>query len=162
MSNPAWNWKSALWSGLYRSPAFFIAGMRTGWGPALRASLVEFLLFASIAGITGAATQRFRKVKPRWLSAVLILVLMPVVIHSAEWLVHTLAGTPNRKTGILISLGMTALGVTFNWYCMHHGAFLAGTEGRPFSHDLRQIPRLILGYITLPIRAVGRNIGLDR
>jgi hypothetical protein len=158
MSAPAWNWKTALWSGLYRSPAFFVAAMKSGWGPAVRASLVEFLLFASIAGITGALTQRFRKVRPAWLSALLILGLMPLVIHTAELLVHTLARTPNRKTGVLISMCMTAVGVTFNWYCMHHGAFLAGEEGRPFLHDVKRIPRLLLGFITLPARALGRVV----
>ncbi len=124
MSAPRWNWKTALWSGLYRSPAFFIAAFRSGWGPAVRASLVEFLLFASIAGLTGALTQRFRKVRPAWLSALLILGLMPLVIHSAEFLVHTLAA---RQTGGRASdlHGDDAVGVTFNWYCMHHGAFLA-------------------------------------
>jgi hypothetical protein len=158
VSAPRWNWKTALWSGLYRSPAFFIAAIRSGWGPAVRASLVEFLLFASIAGITGALTQRFRKVRPAWLSALLILGLMPLVIHTAEFLVHTLAGTPNRRTGVLISMGMTAAGVTFNWYCMHHGAFLAGEEGQPFLHDVKRIPALLFGFLTLPVRTIGKGV----
>lgn len=158
MKPPHWNWKTALWSGLYRSPAFFIAAIRSGWGPAVQASVVEFLLFASIAGWTGALTQRFRKVEPRWLSALLILGLMPLVIHTAEFLVHTLAGTPNRKTGVLISAGMTAMGVTFNWYCMHHGAFLAGHEGRPFMDDVKRIPRLFLGFVTLPARILSKVV----
>jgi hypothetical protein len=158
MSSPAWNWKTALWSGLYRSPAFFIAAAKSGWGPAVRASLVEFLLFASIAGVTGALTQRCRKVRPHWLSALLILGAMPLLIHTAEFLVHTLAGTPNRKTGVLISAGMTAIGVTFNWYCMHHGAFLAGEEGKPFVHDVKRIPQLLMGFITLPVRALGKAV----
>ncbi len=124
----------------------------------MQAALVEFVLFASIAGVTGALTQRFRKVRPRWLSALLILGLLPAVVHSAEYLVHTAAGTPNRRTGVFISLRMTALGVTFSWYCMHNGAFLAGPEGRPFRQDLRRIPALLVGYLSLPVRALARAV----
>jgi hypothetical protein len=144
---PPWNWKTALWSGLYRSPAFLIAGSRSGLEAALRGAGVEFLLFAAMAGFTGAATQRFRHLQPPWKARAVILGAIPACLHLAEWTTHTLAGTRGRGRGVLISVGMTVLAVSFNWYAMRRGAFLAGREGDSLISDLQRLPAIIWGFL---------------
>jgi hypothetical protein len=144
---PAWNWKSALWSGLYRSPAFLIAGWRAGLPVALRGAGVEFLLFASISGFTGAATQRFRHAQPAWKARLIILVCIPACLHLAEWTTHTVAGTHGRGRGVLMSVAMSVLASAFNWYAMRRGAFLAGREGQSLLHDLKRLPAIVPGFV---------------
>ncbi len=145
--SPHWNWKTAVWSGMYRAPAFFIAGYKSGFAAALRGAGVEFLLFAAMAGFTGAATQRFRNLQPPWKARAVILCLIPACLHAAEWLTHTLAGTKGRSRGVLISIAMTVVAVAFNWYAMRRGALLAGGEGASFFNDLKRMPRIIAGFI---------------
>jgi len=144
---PAWNWKSALWSGLYRSPAFLIAGWKAGLAAALRGAGVEFLLFAAISGFTGAATQRFRHAQPPWKARLVILGIIPACLHLAEWTTHTIAGTQGRGRGVLISISMTVLAAAFNWYAMRRGAFLAGHEGESLLNDIKRLPTIAFGFV---------------
>lgn len=151
----AWNWKTALFSGLYRAPGFVAASWRFGAGEAARAGTVEFLLFAALAGFTGALTQRVRHLRPLWVAGLIILVGIPACLHTAEWIVHTALGSAAKGRGVLISLVMTVLAELFNWYVMRQGAMLAGHEGAPFIEDVRRIPSLVGGFFLWVTRARG-------
>lgn len=134
-----WNWKTALCSGLYRSPAFFAKSVQGGF--------TEFALLAIVAGFTGAWIQRVRLAQnPLW-TRVVVLFLVPLCLHLSEAVVHTIAGTPGRKTGILVSMTLSAVSCAFNWHVMRHGAMLAGGRGDSFWTDLRRVPGLILSFL---------------
>lgn len=154
-----WNWKTALWSGLYRAPAFFAVTLHSGGlGAAARAGGIEFALFATVAGFTGALTQRVRHLQPAWLRVLIVAAGIPAILHSSEWLVHGLAGTAARKTGVLVSICMTVVAELFNFYAMRRGVLLAGIEGGGFWSDLRQLPAVVLGFTTWPFRVATRYL----
>jgi hypothetical protein len=73
--------------------------------------------------------------------------VIPVCLHLAEWCVHRLSGTPGRNRGVLISVGMTVLAVSFNWFAMRRGALLAGLEGHSFLEDMKRMPALVVGFL---------------
>lgn len=151
-----WNWKTALWSGLYRSPAFFAVTVKAGLGHALQAAAIEFALFATVAGFTGALTQRVRFLHPVWLRVLFVVVLIPAILHGSEWLVHGLAGTPSRKTGVIVSICMTVVAELFNFYAMRRGVLVAGSEGGSFGHDLRRLPAVVAGFVAWPFVSLWR------
>jgi hypothetical protein len=153
-----WNWKTATFSGLYRGPGFALASLHYGLGEAARAGVTEFVLFATIAGFTGALTQRVRHMRPVWAAGLVILLGIPSCLHAMEWVVHTTAGSPARGRGVAVSVAMTAVAELFNWYSMRQGAMLAGPEGSPFLDDLKRIPSLVAGFVVWATRG-GREPG---
>lgn len=153
-----WNWKTALWSGCYRAPAFLIASWREGLAEALSAAGAEFTLFATLAGFTGAATQAVRHLQPLWLRAFIVAGIIPTFLHASEWLVHGLLKTPGRSRGVAISIAMTVIAELFNFYAMRHGALLSGDEGGSFADDLKKMPVIVFGFLTLPFRTLLRTL----
>jgi len=145
--SPVWNWKTALASGCYRAPAFIIVSVRAGWAGAARASLAEFLLFATIAGFTGAAVQRVRNLRPEWTAWLIIFGVLPLVMHTSEYLLHTALGSAAWRRGMMVSLALTVLSESFAWHGMRQGAWLAGAGGRPLLEDLARLPFLVAGYL---------------
>jgi len=145
--SPVWNWKTALFSGLYRAPGFAAVSWRFGVEEAARAGAAEFALFAVMAGFTGALTQRVRNLRPVWAASLIVLVVIPLCLHSVEWLAHTALGSVAKGRGVALSLAMTVVAELFNWYVMRQGAMLAGREGAPFVADVKRIPALIGGFL---------------
>lgn len=145
-----WNWKTALCSGLYRAPAFFFASLKLGLAEAIRAAGVEFLLFAAMAGFTGALIQNIRFRQPAWLRGALLLAGVPTILHAGEWLGHAWLGTPARNRGVLISVVLSIIAALFNLYAMRKGALIAGREGDSFLLDLARLPRLIGDFLAWP------------
>lgn len=147
---PFWNWKTALCSGLYRAPAFVGVSLRHGLPAAARAGAAEFLLFALICGLSGAAVERLRHLRPDWLARLIILGVIPASLHLCEFALHAALGTPARRSGLAVSLGLTVVSEAFSWYAMRQGALLTGGEGRRLSDDLRRMPALVRGFLLLP------------
>lgn len=139
-----WNWKTALCSGLYRAPPYLLVSLRAGAEAAGRAAIAEFLLFAAISGFAGAVTQRLCRLRPWWRSLLLLLGLLPLLVHTAEWAIHRALQTPGRQRGLLISIGMTLVAEAFNWFVMRGGLFHAGPGGLSLWEDLRRLPGLLL------------------
>ena len=145
-----------MWSGLYRSPAFFAVTLKSGLTGALQAASVEFALFATVAGFTGAMTQRVRFLEPPWARALIVVGVIPAILHGSEWLVHGLARTPSRKTGVIVSICMTVIAELFNFYAMRRGVLLAGEDGGSFASDLKQLPRVVAEFIAWPFNMAAR------
>jgi hypothetical protein len=152
-----WNWKAAVWSGIYRAPAFFGASLEAGLSRALVAGAAEFGFRMLVSGVCGALTQALRHARPRGAAALILLVGIPAVTQLLEWLMHVLLQTPNVKTAVWISLAMTVLSSSFNWYSMRQGVLLSGGEGGTFLHDLRRMPGIIAGFIAAPFGWVFRS-----
>ena len=145
--NPGWNWKVALASGIYRSSGFIASSWRFGAEEAVRAGAVEFVVFTTLAGFTGAAIQRVRDLQPAWMAAGGVAVVIPAVLHTAEWLAHRAAHSAGRGRAVIVSIGMTVLAELFSWYAMKQGVMLTGGEGRTLGEDLMRMPGLIGGFL---------------
>lgn len=141
-----WNWKSALFSSLFRASIFFSVNLTAGFRAASGAALAEFAYRALTAGFYGALTQHFRKVEPHWHATVAALILLPVVAHSIELAIHYLRGTPKLAASITASVCFTILATLFNLYVMRRNAMVVGAEGDSFWRDMRRMPALVAGF----------------
>lgn len=153
-----WNWKSALFSALFRGAIFFIVNLKAGRDAALGAMFAEFIWRAATSGGWGAFTQKLCRVQPFWQSIVGTMLVMPAASHSIEFTIHFLRGTPVLAQSILVSVCFTQISDLFNLYVMRHGAMLVGVGSRPFAEDLRRIPALVLGFLLVLPRLAIRSI----
>jgi hypothetical protein len=142
-----WNWKAALFSSTMRACIFFFTNLTAGWRAASGAMLAEFLYRAVTTGFYGAITQAFREAKPPWLAMLVATIFLPVFSHSLELCVHLLRGTPKLFTSILASVIFTVLSTLFMLYAMRRGSFVVGSDARSLDHDIRQIPRILAGFL---------------
>jgi len=120
-----WNWKSAVLSPVFRSQIFLAVNLRAGWKAALGAMAAEFAYRSVAAGFCGALTQAFRGADPAWMAGFAVAILLPLLSHSIELLIHWLRGTPNlgpasrRRPALLpsrrYSTGMQC-GKAFSWW----------------------------------------------
>lgn len=144
-----WNWKSALLSLILRGPIFLVATFHRGWRSAVAALLTESIFCVLTAGFYGAIVQSLRDARPEWLTAVFLTVVMPAIFQVLEYWLHLSRGTPHLIPAEIISVAVSAISALFNWYAMRRGTLLVGAEGKAFGSDLRRLPRLILGFLTV-------------
>lgn len=142
-----WNWKAALFSSTLRAFIFFFSNVTAGWRAATGAMLAEFLYRAVTAGFYGAITQAFREAEPPWLAMLVATIFLPIFSHSLELCVHFLRGTPKLFASIVASAIFTVLSTLFMLYAMRRGSFVVGADARSLSHDCKQIPRILGGFL---------------
>jgi hypothetical protein len=142
-----WNWKAASLSAAIRAPIFLFTSIRHGWQSISMAVAVEAVYSAGISGFYGAFTQELRNTEPSWLAALLVTAVMPALLQWADYGVHLAAGTPNLKTGVIVSVIWAAISSLFNWYIMRRGALLVGGAGRSFGSDMSRMPILIANFL---------------
>ena len=151
-----WNWKAAVLASVLRSAIFFFATLKAGWHAASAAMLLEFCYRALTSGFWGAIAQAFEDARPIWLATLAALILVPLLSHTLELLLHLLEGTPRLWAGMLTSILFTVLSTLFNLYAMRRGALLVGAEDRGFASDLRRMPLLIAGFVAAGPRLLWR------
>jgi hypothetical protein len=151
-----WNWKAALWSGLFRAAAFAGPAWSEGRAEAAEAAALEFVFRAAVSGMSGSLTQILRDAEPRWQGLLVLLLGAPAVLHLSEAGLHVAAGTPNLASGVSFSLAMTAVAVLFNLYAMRRGVLLTGAEGGSFASDLQRLPAMVAGFVAWPFLALWR------
>jgi hypothetical protein len=137
-----WNWKAALLSSLFRSFVFFTANLSAGWQAAFAAGTTELVYRALSSGFYGALTQRFSRIEPAWRAAVTAFVLLPLVQHSLELLVHLLRGTANLTVSVGASVVFTGLSTLINLCLMRNGVLVVGEGGKTLREDLASLPRI--------------------
>jgi len=76
-----------------------------------------------------------------------VMVLIPLVSHSLELLVHTLRGTPKIVTSLIASVCFTWISTLFNLYAMRRGVLVVESGSKSLKSDLRKAPRLILDFV---------------
>ena len=108
---------------------FFGANRAAGLDAAVAAMITEFCFRISTAGFYGAVTQAFRRVEPPHAGTIAAMVVLPLLTHSLEFVVHWWRGTPELGLSILASVMFTAVSTSFNLFAMRRGAFVVG--GRP-------------------------------
>ena len=153
-----WNWKSALFSALFRGGIFFAVNLKAGWRAAVGAMLAEFAWRTATSGGWGAVTQMLRKVKPEWQAVLGVMLFVPAVSHSMDFTIHYARGTPMLARSIFVSICFTQISNLFNLYAMHKGALIVGVGARPLGEDMRRVPTLIGGFLLVLPRMVGRAL----
>lgn len=141
--NPFWNWKTALNSGLYRGIPFAAANSHSGFADTAAGAATQFMLFALLAGLTGALAQRLRFHRPRWQTALVLMMLAPLTVHLIEWTVHETFHPGGRRAGIFVSWAQSALSMATQWMLMRRGLFLAGESGQPYWRDFALMPGVV-------------------
>lgn len=155
-----WNWKSAMFSSLFRGAIFFVVNLEAGRDAALGAMFAEFVWRAATSGGWGAFTQKLCRVRPFQQAILGTMIVMPAAAHTIEFTIHYLRGTPVLAKSILVSVCFTQISDLFNLYVMHRGAMLVGAESRPFAEDVRRIPGLIVGFLLVLPRLAVRSISV--
>lgn len=141
-----WNYKSALLSALCRGQLFFLANLTAGFDAALAAFVTEACFRSVTAGFYGALTQAFRRVSPPAHGLIGAIVLLPLVAHTLEFLVHWAAGTARLATSVSASVAFSAVTTSFSLFAMRAGVFVVGEGSRPLADDLRTVPQLLRAY----------------
>lgn len=149
-----WNWKSAVLSMILRGPIFLIASAQRGWEIAFGSLVTEAVFCAITAGFYGTLVQAIRNARPKWVTGLLITVLIPAGFQGVEYGMHWLRGTPHLKGAEIASVIVSVLSAWFNWYAMRRGALLVGGEGGTLGRDLLRMPLLILHFVISPFRWV--------
>lgn len=141
-----WNYKSAIVSSTCRAPLFFVTNLPAGLAAAAGAMWTEFVFRFVAAGVYGALTQAFRRVEPPAAATVTVMVLLPLVGHSAELAVHWLRGTPHLGESIAASIAFTVMSTAFNLFAMRRGVLITGAGSRSLAHDLARMPALLAAF----------------
>lgn len=142
-----WNWKAAFFSSLVRGIIFFIANLTAGWRAATGAMLAEWIYRAATSGFYGAITQTLGEAEPEWHGAAAAMILLPVLSHSLEFLVHWLRHTPHLKASVISSMSFTVISTLFNFYAMRRGTMVVGRNSPSLAQDMRALPRIIGGFL---------------
>jgi hypothetical protein len=149
-----WNWKSAILSAACRGVIFFVTNLGAGFQPAARALLVEFAFRSVASGFFGTMTQALSTAVPRLWADIAALILLPLVAHTCEALVHVLNGTPRLGTSIASSVAFTIVSTLFHLFAMRQGAFIVGEGRGSIFSDLARTPRLIGQFLVECARVV--------
>ena len=144
-----WNWKCALMSATVRSSIYFAAMLRTGLSGSLAVVFVEILYVTLTAGIYAGLQQKSLALRPRALGNLAIVLGVPGLAQSLDWLVHQLSGAAATNKATFAVCVFTLLSALFHLHVMRNGAFLTG-HGRSLADDFRRMPRLIAGFVLKP------------
>jgi len=142
-----WNWKSAVTSSFMRAIIFLVATLKGGSRAALAGMFTELVFRLVTSGFYGALIQSFRRVNPPWVALLAIGLVLPVLSHAAQLLVHWFRGTMNLRAGMIASVCFTALSTAFNWFAMRKGALLVGEGHTSLWTDLARMPRIVLDFL---------------
>lgn len=151
-----WNWKAALLSSCVRGSLFFAANLGSGLEAAVGAMLLESAFYITVAGFYGAIIGGFRRAQPVWTATLMVMLLMPAINHSLEFLLHFLGGTVEIAKGVAVSTAFSMFSATFNLFAMRRGVLLVGAGRQSMVADLRKMPRIIFDFVTVLPRLLWR------
>jgi hypothetical protein len=154
-----WNWKSAVLSSLLRAAIFFFTNLVAGWHAAVGALFAELALRAATSGFYGAIAELFSEARPVWAGMAAAMVILPLVNHSLEFLVHWLRGTPKLGLSISASVLFTICSTAFNVYAMRHGVLTVGGKSKSLREDLASLLPLFGQFLLAGPRAIFRRLG---
>lgn len=141
-------------SALTRGALFFFANLGAGVSAAVGAMSIEAAFYITVAGFYGSATEAFRRARPAWLAMMTMMVVMPAINHSLEFLLHWGSGTKKLTTSIIASISLSMISAVFNLFAMQRGAFIVGADRQSLLDDFRQLPGIVYDFVTFLPRAV--------
>jgi hypothetical protein len=130
-----WNWKSAVVSASTRASIFFLANLQSGRAAAWAAFVTEICLRLTTSGFYGGLTQALGRVEPEWQAMLAAMLVLPLLSHGLEFVVHALRGTPELVTSMLASVCFTVLSTSFNVFAMRRGVLITGRGSQPLYRD---------------------------
>lgn len=142
-----WNWKSAILSATVRGILFFTVNLSAGLAAASGAMMIESSFYIVTAGFYGALLESFRQAQPAWKATLVVMVMLPSINHTLEFLLHWIGGTEKIAAGMTASIAFSMVSATFNLYVMRRGALIVGAERQSLFHDLARMPRLVVEFI---------------
>jgi hypothetical protein len=142
-----WNWKAAVLSSLFRGGAFTLALARVADGDVLRTVLVEALFRVAVGGFWGSLLQEFRRAQPRWLAGIWVAIVLPATAHALEFVALTGIHAGPRRTGMIVSIAISAGSLLINLGLMRRGLFVTGDGGESLVSDLRRIPSALADMV---------------
>lgn len=145
-----WNWKCALLSASARSLVYLAAMARTHARGSLAVVLVEMAYVTLTAGLYAGLQQKALGFRSRLLGNLTVAVAVPGLSQILDWLTHRAVGAAAPARATVAACIFTAVSALFHLYVMRRGVFLTG-QGRSLLDDLRRIPRLIAGFVFLPV-----------
>jgi hypothetical protein len=116
--------------------------LTAGWPAAVAARTTELVYRVLTSGFYGALTQCLSRIEPAGCAAVTAFLLVPLVQHSLELLVHFLRGTANLNLSIGASVVFTGLSTLVNLCLMRNGVLVVGEGSQTLSQDLARVTRL--------------------
>jgi len=146
-----WNWKSAITSSILRAGIFFSVNITAGLDAAFAAMMLEFVFRAITSGFYGAITQSFRRAEPAWAASITAMVVIPVMTHTMEFIVHWIGGTEKLAASILVSAGFSAFSTLFNLFAMRRGILVVGDERHSLVGDMIRMPRVIFEFAAIAV-----------
>jgi hypothetical protein len=152
-----WNYKAAILSSTLRASLFAATNLSAGGDAASSAMITEFCFRFATSGFYGAMTQAFRRVASARTGTVVALMVVPLIAHSLEFVVHWGRGTVVLGPSIAVSILFTGLSTTFNLFAMRHGALIVGRGRQSLWSDLAAMPRLLALFVTTAARSVARG-----
>ena len=144
-----WNWKSAVLSAFFRGLLFFMTNLGAGLVAAFSAMSIESAFYIATAGFYGAVTQAFRRARPAWAATLTLMVIMPVINHTLEFLLHWAGGTEKLARSVIASISLSIISAVFNIFAMRRGVLIVGAERQSLFADLRQMPRIIFEFLSV-------------
>lgn len=139
-----WNWKAALVSVACRGALFFGVNATVSWDSATRALVTELLYRAPMVGTFAAVSQAFRRVRPAWAAAGLIMVAIPVMAHLIEFTMHWWRGTARLAESVAASVAFSMLTALTTYLLQRRGLMVVGADGKPFVADVLLAPQVLL------------------
>jgi hypothetical protein len=144
-----WNWKCALLSATARSLVYLAAMSHTGLHGRLAIVLVEVAYVSLTAGIYAGMQQRALGLRARWLGNLIVVLGVPGLAQTLDWLAHRVSGAAAPERAILVVSLFAAVSALFHLHVMRNGAFLTG-YGRSLFDDFRRMPGLVAGFVVKP------------
>jgi hypothetical protein len=145
-----WNWKCALLSATVRSLVYLAAMAHSGPHGRLAVVLVEVAYVSLTAGIYAGMQQRALGLRARWLGNLIVVLGVPALAQTLDWLAHRVSGAAAPGRAILAVSIFAAFSALFHLHVMRNGAFLTGC-GRSLFDDFRHMPGLVAGFIVKPV-----------
>jgi hypothetical protein len=156
-----WNWKAATMSAAVRGTIFFTVNLPAGLAAATQALTLDVPLRLATVGFYAAIVQAFRRAEPAWVASLTTVLLLVVLTHVSELVVHGLGGTERLRASMLASMGFSVLSTLFNLYIMRRDVLIVGEPAaRSLLEDLRRLPILVIGFLAEVPRALVRGVRL--
>ena len=115
---------------------------------------VEAAYVMATAGVFSAWQQQGLDIKPRRLGWLVVVFAIPLGSLSADSALHLWLDRGNMHALGIAAIAGTVISAMFHWHVMQNGAMRVGSESRSFFHDMRQMPRLAVTFVTGPAQRI--------
>lgn len=147
-----WNWKAALITAIFRGAACMAALRHVHPHARQHFSVVEMAYVLLTAGLFSAWQQQALGIKSRYLAWFVVVVAVPLSSLGADAVIHSLLDHVDAHALGIGALIFTLVSAMFHWHMMTNGVMLVGEQSYSLASDFKQMPGLLLSFVTAPVR----------